>query len=111
MTHLSEERIAEVREHGTRLSDFKFGFEFWMSGSRWRCTDVGMRLVVAIQLNHEDDPSWYKGPPYAVVEHTIDAHDLRACSLRRDEGNSRFFTDAEVAKIRTSGVVVRSTTP
>ena len=95
MTHLSEERIAEIREHRIRLSDFKIGFEFWMSGARWRCTDIGTRLVIAIkhELDHED-PSWYKGPPYAVVEHALEAFDLKACSLRRDEDNSQFFTDA-----------------
>jgi hypothetical protein len=42
------------------------GFEFMMSGSRWCWTDIGTRLVDAIQLSHEDDPSWYKGPSYAV---------------------------------------------
>jgi len=41
MTHLSEERIAEIREHGMRLSDFRIGMEFWMSGTRWCCTDIG----------------------------------------------------------------------
>jgi hypothetical protein len=106
MTHLSEERIAEIREHVRRLSDFKIGFESWMSGSRWRYTDIATRLVIAIQLNHEDDPSWYKGFPYAVAESTIDAHDLIACSLRLDEGNSQFFTDVEVVENRTSLIVV-----
>jgi len=48
-----------------RLSDFYIGLEFYMSGSRWRCTDIGSRVVLAIKLEHEDDPSWYKGPPYA----------------------------------------------
>jgi hypothetical protein len=94
-----------------RLSDFSIGLEFWMSGARWRCTGIGTRLVIAIKINHEDDPSWYEGPPYAEVESTIDAHDLKACSLRRDEGNPQCFTDEEVARIRTSGVVVTSKTP
>lgn len=31
-----------------KLSDFKIGMEFEMSGQRWRCTDVGSRVVVAI---------------------------------------------------------------
>ncbi len=39
-----------MREHSMRLSDFHIGLEFWMSGSHWRCTDVGSRVVVAIKL-------------------------------------------------------------
>lgn len=86
-----------------RLSDFHIGLEFWMSGSRWRCTDVGTRLVIAIKLDHDDDPSWYGGPPYAVCEHTIDPHDSPACSLTRHGGNSGSFTDEEIEQSRNSG--------
>jgi hypothetical protein len=87
-----------------RLSDFKIGMEVWMSGSRWRCTDIGTRLVIAIKLDHDDDPSWYDGPPYAVCEHTIDLHDFAACSLTRYEGNSESYTDEEVERIRNWGM-------
>jgi hypothetical protein len=73
---------------GMKPSDFKVGLEFWMSGSRWRCTDVGSRVVVAIKLDRYDDPSWYYGPPYKVTEHSLDDYDLMACSLREGEGNS-----------------------
>jgi hypothetical protein len=66
MTHLSEERIADIREHGIRLSDFAIGLEFWMSRTRWRCTDIGTRLVIAIKLNQDDAPSWYKDPPCPI---------------------------------------------
>jgi hypothetical protein len=103
MEHLSEERIAEIREDGMRLSDFRIGMEFWMSGARWRCTDIGTRLVIAIKLDHDDDPSWYDGPPYAVCEHTIDRHDFTACSLTRYDGNSESYSDEEVERIRNSG--------
>jgi hypothetical protein len=104
MEHLSEERIAEIREHGMRLSDFKIGMEFWMSGSRWRCTDIGTRLVIAIKLDMDDDPSWYSGPPYAVCECPIDRRDLSACSLSRNDGNSRYFTDEEVERFKNTGM-------
>jgi hypothetical protein len=104
MEHLSEERIAEIREDGMLLSDFRIGMEFWMSGARWRCTDIGTRLVIAIKLDHDDDPSWYDGPPYAVCEHTIDRHDFTACSLTRYDGNSESYTDEEVERIRNSGM-------
>lgn len=64
---------------------FSIGLEFFMSGARWRCTDVGRRTVVAIKLDHDDDPSWYDGPPYAVSERVLDENDLRACFLHRDQ--------------------------
>jgi hypothetical protein len=79
---------AGARPPGMKPSDFKIGLEFWMSGSRWRCTDVGSRVVVAIKLDQYDDPSWYYGPPYKVGEHSLDEYDLMACSLREGEGNS-----------------------
>jgi len=92
-----------MREHSMRLSDFHIGLEFWMSGSRWRCTDVGTRLVIAIKLDHDDDPSWYNGPPYAVCEHTIDNSEIHICSLTRHGGNSYNFTDEEIERSRNSG--------
>jgi hypothetical protein len=68
------------------LWEFSIGLEFFMSGRRWRCTDVGGRTVVAIELD-QSDPSWYSGPPYAIVEHVIDEYALPACSLE-PEGDS-----------------------
>jgi hypothetical protein len=103
MTHLSEERIAEIREHGMRLADFRIGMEFWMSGTRWRCTDIGTRLVIAIQLVYDDDPGWYKGPPYAIPQSTIEPHDFPDCSLDRYGGNSYNFSDEVVELLKTSG--------
>jgi hypothetical protein len=79
---------AWVPPRGMKPSDFKIGLEFWMSGSSWRCTDVGSRIVTAIKLDQYDDPSWYYGPPYKVAEHSLDEYDLMACSLREGEGNS-----------------------
>ena len=64
--------------------DFSIGLVFSLSGARWRCTDVGRRTVIAIKLEHDDAPSWYDGPPYAVAEHVLDEHDMPACSLRLD---------------------------
>jgi hypothetical protein len=87
-----------------KASEFSIGCEFYMSGRKFRCTDVGSRAVVAICLEphevveswhdeqgwHErreisDDPSWFNGPPYAVVEHVIDEYDLDACQLSAEE--------------------------
>jgi hypothetical protein len=67
-----------------KLSDFAIGVEFFMSGGRWRCTDVGGRTVVAIKLE-QHDASWYAGPPYAVVEHVLDEYDLPACSVSPED--------------------------
>ena len=63
-------------------SDFHIGLEFWASGRRWRCTDVGKRTVVAIRID-EADARWYSGPPYAVEELVFDEDGLAACSLQR----------------------------
>jgi hypothetical protein len=74
-----------------------------MSGSRWLCTDVGSRLVLAIKLDLDDDPSWYSGPPYAVVVHTIGEYEIDVCSLTRHGGNTYDCTDEEIEQSRYSG--------
>ncbi len=53
-----------------------------MTGSgKWRCTDIGTRVIVAVCLDdHPDDPSWYNGPPYAVSEHCFDEYDQQGCT-------------------------------
>ena len=83
--------------------EFRIGLEFWCGGKRWRCTDIGSRVIVAICVEpHEvveverlieqggklqeqrhitDDPSWFGGPPYAVVEHVFDELSIEGCSL------------------------------
>src|SRR5580704_9995610 len=60
-------------------SDFRIGCEFLSGSGRWRCTDVGKRTIAAIRLNHDDDPSWYNGPPYAIVESVFDEFDMQGC--------------------------------
>jgi hypothetical protein len=87
--------------------DFKIGVEFWCGDKRWRCTDVGSRVVVAISLEpHEvvrserdpndptkriethyttDDPWWLIGPPYKVAECVFDEYSIAGCSLEREE--------------------------
>ena len=79
--------------------------EFWCGGRRWRCTDVGIRVVVGICLEpHEvvtvtrelgansttttrtiaTDASWFAGPPYAVPEEVFDEHSMEGCTLSSD---------------------------
>jgi|SRR5208283_152918 len=56
-------------------SEFIPGEKFWFNGKWWRCTDIGKRVIVAIALDHDHDPSWYNGPPYAVSEQVFDEYD------------------------------------
>ncbi len=82
---------------------FHIGLDFWCGGKRWRCTDVGSRVIVAISLElHEvvsiddnshdrskrterkcisDDPSWLNGPSYGIVEHVFDEDSIVGCSV------------------------------
>ena len=62
-----------------RHEDFKVGMRFQCGGFQWRCTDIGARTIVAFRLDHEDDPSWYNGPPYAVAEIVFDEYDHEGC--------------------------------
>ena len=80
-----------------RHEEFRIGTEFWCGGRRWRCTDVGTRVVVGICLEpHEvvtssagtvtsramtSDASWLTGPPYAVPETVFDEYDIDGCSV------------------------------
>ncbi len=64
---------------------FKVGETFWCSGKAWRCTDIGTRVVVAICLDHDDDPTWYDGLPYAVAEVVFDEYDFERRTPVPDE--------------------------
>lgn len=66
-------------------SDFFIGLEFLGSaGLRWRCTDVGLRTILAIQLDC-DDPHWYEGPPYIVKEVVFDEQEIENCHLTPED--------------------------
>lgn len=73
-TPMERERESMIRD------DFQIGMEFYTATGKWRCTDVGTRVVVAIRLD-KDDVSWYAGPPFAVSEWVFDEYDLAGCSL------------------------------
>jgi hypothetical protein len=68
-----------------KLSDFRIKQDFYLSGEKWRCTDIGTRTIAAIKLNRPEDESWYNGPPYAVVEALFDEFDIEGCSEQLEE--------------------------
>jgi hypothetical protein len=97
--------LEDLYEHSMKLSDFHPGLEFWMSGTRWRCTDIRDRTVLAIHLIYDDTPALYEGPPYHIEEVEVESYDFPACSIDRHggNGNSDSFSDEEVELLRTSG--------
>lgn len=85
--------------------EFRIGQEFWCGGHRWRCTDIGTRVIVALCLEAHKivtvardsatnaartttattrDASWLAGPPYALREEVFDEHAIEFCSLTPD---------------------------
>ena len=85
-------------------SDFYIGKEFFTGARKWRCTDVGKRVIVAISLEpheiveswHDDTGrheqramsnvrSWFNGPPYAIVEHVFDEYSIEGCYDNADQ--------------------------
>jgi hypothetical protein len=76
-------------------SDFQIGREFWTGTGRWRCTDIGTRIIAAIKLD-KDDASWYNGPPYAVAEFVFDEYDLEGTY------KSKEVRDAEIGGTESS---------
>ncbi len=71
------------------FADAKIDHEFRCGNTRWRMTDVGTRVVVAIKIDpveiatsgdgritteiasfrEADRRGWFNGPPYGVAEH------------------------------------------
>ncbi|WP_292806783.1 hypothetical protein [Methylotenera sp.] len=77
-------------------SDFKIGTVFnSCTGQRWRCTDVGTRTILAIELKPELDSSWFVGPPYAVVEVSFDENDMGGVYRNDDEAIQDAIDDAD----------------
>lgn len=88
-------------ETSMKHSDFARGLEFYTGFGKWRCTDVGTRVITAISLeprtlvtvsvgsdgervetySMSTDPRDLNGPPYGVVEHVFDEYDFGGCAL------------------------------
>lgn len=64
--------------------DFYIGLEFYTASGKWRCTDIGTRVVIAIKLDQED-PRNYNGPPYSIAECVLDEYDFAGCSLNAED--------------------------
>jgi hypothetical protein len=79
--------------------DFTIGQEFLCGKKRWRCTDMGTRVIVAICLEYTEYVSyqdgqemkrtltreeaeadgWFNGPSYSVPETVFDEGDMEGC--------------------------------
>lgn len=89
-----------------KREEFKIGHRFKCGSRVWMCTDVGTRIISAVCLTvsrandwarslpeeiqdkmweesetstPEVDPSWLKGPPYALAESVFDEYDQQGC--------------------------------
>lgn len=76
-------------------NDFEIGKEFQCGEKRFRCTDVGTRVIVAICIDKVEyvrhperytatqveamEEGWFDGPPYAVAEEVFDENDMPEC--------------------------------
>lgn len=90
-------------------SDFTIGLEFHTcTGQVWRCTDVGTRTILAIEVyappipfddgskkRFDKDESWFVGPPYAVPEVVFDEIDIRAAYRTEEEHILEALADAD----------------
>lgn len=73
-----------------KLSDFDIGTEFQTSTwHRWRCTDVGRRTILAIELDPDLDEAWLAGPPYVVQEVVFDEFEMERAYRSTDEAISQ----------------------
>jgi len=63
-----------------KKEDFQIGCEFYTGSGKWRCTDIGTRVIIAVKLDKKDE-SFYSGPPYALEEQIFDEYDFGGCDL------------------------------
>lgn len=57
--------------------------------SGWRCTDVGRRTILAIELNPDLEEAWLAGPPYVVREVVFDEIEMERAFRSTDEAISQ----------------------
>lgn len=83
-----------------KYGEFQIGTEFWSAERphfKWRCTDVGTRVVVAIQLCEPLEV--FDGPATNWLESVFNEDELEHCTLERG-------VDSENALILPGKVVV-----
>lgn len=79
-------------------ADFHIGLEFVASaGFWWRCTDVGTRTIVAIQLDR-NDPHWYQGPPYIAKEVVFDEAEMARCHRTVNEAIAAALDESKTSR-------------
>jgi len=71
------------------LKDFQIGVYFWFGGLLYRCTDIGTRVAVAINIDMIDidfpgpmrsrRPEEEEGPPYVGGELVINEQEIPEC--------------------------------
>lgn len=69
-------------------ADFQIGSEFFTGVGKWRVTDIGSRVIIAIRVTQNWEPiaeGWLKGPPYTVAEHVFDEKDFAGCHKTQEE--------------------------
>jgi HTH-type transcriptional regulator / antitoxin HigA len=57
---------------------FRIGLVFYTGSGAWICTDIGTRVIVAVQAHLLHDRA--AGPPYEWVEYSFDEYDQAGCS-------------------------------
>ena len=65
-------------------SEFKIGDYFYTATGRWKCTDIGTRVIVAMKVPRNPEREIgdvYSGPPYCIAENVFDEYDFDGCSL------------------------------
>ncbi|VAW90940.1 hypothetical protein MNBD_GAMMA21-2262 [hydrothermal vent metagenome] len=78
-------------------NEFVIGQEFKCAERRWRCTDIGCRVIVAIPVDYAEISTFSEnktqkerrvltekdlsGPPYWLAESVFDEDDIISCEL------------------------------
>ena len=69
-----------------KLADFKIGEIFYTPASKWMCTDIGTRVIVAINYQEKVENN-ETTPPYGIIELVFDEYDMEICFRSLEELN------------------------
>ena len=64
-----------------KYQDYKISEVFYTHAGKWRCTDIGSRVIIAIALEQKSEKN-YNGPPYSVEEVVFDEYDFEGCFIK-----------------------------